>query len=73
LGTSLPFLTARKFFRHPTLSRPGALWGALSLVKSLVEPWTVNAGIPSRVIGRRDRSGTLAWEQLLVRMEIDGE
>ena len=51
----------------------GATVGALSLVKSLVEPWTVNAGIPSRVIAQRDRSGTLACEQLLVRMEIDGE
>ena len=43
----------------------GATVGALSLVKSLVEPWTVNAGIPSRVIGYRDRSGTLAYEQLI--------
>jgi galactoside O-acetyltransferase len=43
----------------------GATIGALSLVKSLVEPWTVNAGIPSRVIGYRDRSGTLAYEQLI--------
>jgi galactoside O-acetyltransferase len=43
----------------------GATVGALSLVKSRVEPWTVNAGVPSRVIAHRDRCGTLAYEQLL--------
>ena len=48
----------------------GATIGALSLVKSLVEPWTVNAGIPSRVIAHRDPSGTLACEQLLADREM---
>jgi galactoside O-acetyltransferase len=47
----------------------GATVGALSLVKTRIEPWTVNAGIPSRVIGHRDRSGTLAREQLLADRE----
>jgi len=41
----------------------GATIGALSLVKAPVAPWTVNAGIPSRVIGQRDRNGTLAIER----------
>jgi galactoside O-acetyltransferase len=48
----------------------GATVGALSLVKSLVQPWTVNAGIPSRVIAHRDRSGTLAFEQRLADREM---
>jgi serine acetyltransferase len=48
----------------------GATIGALSLVKSPIEPWTVNAGIPSRVIGQRDRNGTLASEQRL--RQVDG-
>lgn len=47
----------------------GATIGALSMVKSLVEPWTVNAGIPSRVIASRDRNGTLACEQLFADRE----
>jgi len=47
----------------------GAAVGSLSLVKTRIEPWTVNAGVPSRVIKPRDRSGTLACERLFV----DGE
>ena len=48
----------------------GATIGALSLVKTPVAPWTVNAGIPSRVIGQRDRNGTLACERQM--RELDG-
>jgi len=48
----------------------GATVGALSLVKARLEPWTVNAGVPSRVIGQRDRTGTLASERLF--FERDG-
>jgi acetyltransferase-like isoleucine patch superfamily enzyme len=40
----------------------GAAVGALSLVKVDLAPWTTNAGIPSRVLGMRDREGTLAAE-----------
>jgi acetyltransferase-like isoleucine patch superfamily enzyme len=47
----------------------GATIGALSMVKSLVEPWTVNAGIPIRVIAHRDRSGTIVCEQLFADRE----
>lgn len=43
----------------------GATVGALSLVKTPLEPWTVNAGVPTRVIGRRDRDGVLAEERRL--------
>lgn len=43
----------------------GATVGALSLVKTPLEPWTVNAGVPTRVVGRRDRAGVLAQERLL--------
>jgi len=43
----------------------GATVGALSLVKTMVEPWTVNAGVPTRVVGRRDREGVLAHERRL--------
>jgi len=50
----------------------GATIGALSLVKSGVAPWTVNAGIPSRVIGQRDRNGALACEQRLRKMDGTG-
>jgi acetyltransferase-like isoleucine patch superfamily enzyme len=49
----------------------GATIGALSLVKSRIEPWTVNAGVPSRVIKQRDRSGTLACEQMLADVETN--
>lgn len=43
----------------------GATVGALSLVKTVLEPWTVNAGVPTRVVGRRDRDGVLAEERSL--------
>lgn len=43
----------------------GATIGALSVVKHAVEPWTVNAGIPARRIGHRDREGVLALERSL--------
>lgn len=38
----------------------GATVGALSLVKTLLEAWTVNAGVPARVIGHRDGTAVLA-------------
>lgn len=38
----------------------GATVGALSLVNTRLEPWTVNAGIPTKVIGRRDGDAVLA-------------
>jgi galactoside O-acetyltransferase len=40
----------------------GATLGALSLVKQPVAEWTVNAGVPARVVGRRDRAGVMALE-----------
>lgn len=43
----------------------GATVGALSMVKTVLEPWTVNAGVPTRVVGRRDREGVLAQERRL--------
>lgn len=43
----------------------GATVGASSLVKDVLEPWTVNAGVPTRVVGRRDREGVLSQERLL--------
>lgn len=43
----------------------GATIGALSLVKRAVAPWTVNAGVPAREIGRRDREGVLRLEREL--------
>lgn len=44
----------------------GATVGALSLVKTVLEPWTVNAGVPTRIVGRRDREGVLSHERRLV-------
>lgn len=44
----------------------GATVGALSLVKTVLEPWTVNAGVPTRVIGRRDRDSVRAQERSLM-------
>lgn len=41
----------------------GATVGALSLVKTVLEPWTVNAGIPTQILSRRDREGVLAQER----------
>lgn len=41
----------------------GATVGALSLVKTVLEPWTVNAGIPTRIVGHRDCAGVLAQER----------
>lgn len=38
----------------------GASIGAMSLVKSDIEPWTVNAGIPTRVLGKRDDPSILS-------------
>jgi acetyltransferase-like isoleucine patch superfamily enzyme len=49
----------------------GATVGALSLVKTPLEPWTVNAGIPTRVIGQRDRDGVLAEERRLADDRLD--
>jgi galactoside O-acetyltransferase len=43
----------------------GATVGALSLVKRDLDPWTVNAGAPTRVIGVRDREGVLAHERAI--------
>ncbi|MFM8414432.1 MAG: acyltransferase [Planctomycetota bacterium] len=43
----------------------GATVGALSLVKRDVAPWTVNAGVPVREIGRRDRDGVVQLEREL--------
>jgi galactoside O-acetyltransferase len=43
----------------------GATIGALSLVKHAVPEWTVNAGIPAKTVGRRDREGVLALERKL--------
>jgi len=50
----------------------GATIGALSLVKERIQPWTVNAGIPSRVIGQRDRIRALACELRLHQMGETG-
>lgn len=44
----------------------GATVGALSLVKTPLDPWTVNAGVPTRVVGHRDRAGVLAHESALI-------
>ena len=48
----------------------GAVVGANSLVKGFLEPWTVNAGNPTRVVGRRDEKSVremqarlMAWKQ----------
>lgn len=45
----------------------GATVGALSLVKTRLEPWTVNAGVPAKVVGHRDGQAVLtaAAEMLL--------
>lgn len=46
----------------------GATVGALSLVKTRLGPWTVNAGIPSAVVGHRDPTSVLhAARQLQTR------
>jgi acetyltransferase-like isoleucine patch superfamily enzyme len=40
----------------------GATIGALSLVKGEIAPWTVNAGVPARKIGERDKENVLRTE-----------
>lgn len=44
----------------------GAVVGALSLVRADLEPWSVNAGVPSRQVGRRDRSAVLSLSRALI-------
>ena len=44
----------------------GATVGALSMVKTPLKPWTMNAGIPTRVIGMRNRGNVLAREKALL-------
>jgi acetyltransferase-like isoleucine patch superfamily enzyme len=46
----------------------GATIGTLSLVKHAIPPWTVNAGIPARTVGRRDRDGVLALEHEFLKI-----
>lgn len=41
----------------------GAALGALSMLKRETQPWTVNAGVPARAVGRRDREGVLDMER----------
>jgi len=41
----------------------GAVVGALSLVKTDLEPWTIYAGIPARPIKARDREAVLEYER----------
>lgn len=38
----------------------GAVTGAFSLVRENLEPWSINVGVPSRAVGRRDRDAVLA-------------
>lgn len=40
----------------------GATIGALSLVKGQINPWTINAGVPARKVGDRDRDSVLRKE-----------
>lgn len=47
----------------------GATVGACSLVTKNVEPWTVNVGIPTRVIGNRDRDEVLRRAEELSKLE----
>jgi len=41
----------------------GAVVGALSLVKTDLEPWTIYAGVPVRPVGKRDREAVLECER----------
>jgi len=50
----------------------GATVGAISLVKAPLADWTVNAGAPARVVGRRDRAGVLALEARFRGEQPDG-
>ncbi|MEX0688388.1 MAG: acyltransferase [Pirellulales bacterium] len=43
----------------------GATLGALSLLKGSIPPWTVQAGVPARLVGQRDGAGVLALEHQL--------
>lgn len=45
----------------------GATVGAVSLVKAPVPAWTVNAGTPARVVGRRDHAGVTAFAEAFRR------
>jgi len=45
--------------------REGSTVGALSLVRGELEPWTVNAGVPTKPVAMRDREGVLRAEALL--------
>jgi galactoside O-acetyltransferase len=52
----------------------GATVGALSLVKSRLKAWTVNAGVPSRVVGHRDGQAVLmAAHQMLAESSFGEE
>ena len=48
----------------------GAAIGALSLVHMKVEPWTINLGVPLRVVNSR-RKELLALEERLMKMPND--
>lgn len=47
----------------------GASVGALSLIKDNIEPWTVNAGIPTRQIKKRDKNRILELYQKMIKEE----
>lgn len=48
----------------------GATIGAQSLVKGEIAPWTVNAGVPARRIGERDRESVLRTEAEFLKARL---
>jgi len=50
----------------------GATVGALSLVKSRLKAWTVNAGIPTRIVGHRREDAVLAAAQQMLAESLLG-
>jgi acetyltransferase-like isoleucine patch superfamily enzyme len=49
----------------------GAMVGALSLARDVLEAWKVHAGIPARVVAARDKEGVLRAEANLIQREIE--
>ena len=69
-----PYRAPVKIGRHVTIGAnsvvlpgvtigEGAVVGALSLVKTDLEPWTIYAGVPVRPIGKRDKEAVLECER----------
>ena len=49
----------------------GAMLGALSLARGILEAWTVHAGTPARAVGVRDKEGVISAETAFRQRQLD--